>query len=897
MSEPTPAAARRRRRATRPGVLLADGLARLLICAGGAGTIIAVMGVCFYLLYVVAPLFQFSTIDEPRDLPHDQPAGLILSGMDDYHTLAWSLSTGGELRVVRLDDGAERFKQQVADGKTITAATRLIGSPRVALGFADGSAQLVEIKFVSKFIEEDKLDPAVRQTLRQTPDAIVDYDQGVLQRAGEGQFRVQSVSYHALTTAKIADAPVHHIALADTPTGLLIGALSGEGETLSLHAVRGRQSQNMLTGEKTLKFAKPLAIPLPPGKHDAAMFLGVAGSGSEMSVAYRDGTLARINLADPASPYVAETGRLFDGDAALTSIGYILGSTTLLWGDSTGAVAAGFPIRLADADDDAKATGLIGAERDPRSLSMFAITKHLRLSGPAMTSFAPSPRRRLALAGFADGSIRMFNITTASTLAAAQLPVSEAVTSLTMNERENELLAATPNGVYRAAFDPRYAEATFGALFTRVWYEGYPAPVHAWQSSSGTSDFEPKLGLIPLVFGTIKATFYAMLFGAPIALLAAVFTSEFLHPRAKAIIKPSIELMASLPSVVLGFLAALVFAPFVEHIVPTAMTLFVAMPLSFLFCAYVWQMLPEHWTLRLASWRLLFMLVPVAIGSLLAVEAGPTVERVLFGGDLKAWSAWGPEVTDPAQARYASAVGGWAILLLPVCAVVVALVVNRTLSAALRRSHWSRRTLASLDMLKFLGSVAAAGAMTWALAAGLDGMGLDPRGPLMIWGINLSPIDTYVQRNALIVGFVMGFAIIPLIYTIADDALSAVPDHLRSASLGAGATPWQTAMRVIVPTAMSGLFSALMIGLGRAVGETMIVLMAAGNTAILDMNIFAGFRTLTANIAVELPEAPKDGTHYRTLFLAALVLFAMTFLVNTVAETVRQRFRKRAYQL
>jgi phosphate transport system permease protein len=140
-------------------------------------------------------------------------------------------------------------------------------------------------------------------------------------------------------------------------------------------------------------------------------------------------------------------------------------------------------------------------------------------------------------------------------------------------------------------------------------------------------------------------------------------------------------------------------------------------------------------------------------------------------------------------------------------------------------------------------------------------------------------------------------AISTIIYTISDDALSAVPESLRAGSLGAGATPWQTAIRVVVPTAMSGLFSALMIGLGRAVGETMIVLMAAGNTAVMEWNIFNGFRTLSANIAVELPEAVINSTHYRMLFLAALTLFAITFVVNTVAELVRLRFRKRAFQL
>jgi phosphate transport system permease protein len=147
------------------------------------------------------------------------------------------------------------------------------------------------------------------------------------------------------------------------------------------------------------------------------------------------------------------------------------------------------------------------------------------------------------------------------------------------------------------------------------------------------------------------------------------------------------------------------------------------------------------------------------------------------------------------------------------------------------------------------------------------------------------------------VGFLIGFAVIPIMYTLADDALSAVPDHLRAGSLAAGATRWQTAVRVVVPTAMSGLFSAVMIGVGRVVGETMIVLMAAGNTPVLDLNLFNGFRTLSATIAVELPEAVQGGTLYRVLFVAALTLFAMTFVINTAAEIVRLRFRRRAYEL
>jgi phosphate transport system permease protein len=149
----------------------------------------------------------------------------------------------------------------------------------------------------------------------------------------------------------------------------------------------------------------------------------------------------------------------------------------------------------------------------------------------------------------------------------------------------------------------------------------------------------------------------------------------------------------------------------------------------------------------------------------------------------------------------------------------------------------------------------------------------------------------YDQRNAMVVGLAMGFAVIPTIFSIAEDAVFTVPKQLTYGSLALGATPWQTLSRVVLPTASPGIFSALMIGMGRAVGETMIVLMATGNTPIMDANVFEGMRTLAANIAVEIPESEVASTHYRILFLAALVLFMFTFVVNTLAEIIRQRLR------
>jgi phosphate transport system permease protein len=338
--------------------------------------------------------------------------------------------------------------------------------------------------------------------------------------------------------------------------------------------------------------------------------------------------------------------------------------------------------------------------------------------------------------------------------------------------------------------------------------------------------------------------------------------------------------MASLPSVVLGFLAALVIAPFVRTVLPAILAALVTVPLVVLGGAYLWQLLPARTTLRLSPWRLVIIAATLPIGVLLAWLVGPAVERACFAGNILLWL----------DGQVGGAMGGWLFLALPVAALIVVALGDRTLEPWLRRvgAPWGRQRWAAAEALRFLTSGIAAVGVAALLAGVLTALGLDPRG----WFLG-----TYDQSNALIVGFVMGFAIIPIVYTIAEDALTAVPEHLRSASLGAGATPWQTARRVVIPTAMSGLFSAVMVGLGRAVGETMIVLMAAGNTPLMDWNIFNGFRTLSANIAVELPEAVRDSTHYRTLFLAALTLFALTFVLNTFAEIVRQRYRRRTFEL
>ncbi|MCA9212796.1 MAG: ABC transporter permease subunit, partial [Planctomycetales bacterium] len=472
------------------------------------------------------------------------------------------------------------------------------------------------------------------------------------------------------------------------------------------------------------------------------------------------------------------------------------------------------------------------------------------------------------------------HVTTDQQLTSINLPDKTPIERAFMGPKDDGVFLLSNGELWAADLNPGYPETTIASLFSRVWYEGYDEPKHEWQSSYAGVGPEMKLGLRPLIFGTVKATVYSMLFGAPLALLAAIYTSEVLSPRWRNSVKSSIEMMASLPSVVLGFLAGLVIAPFVQEIAPIVLCSFFTVPFFVALGAFAWQQLPHRASLRIAPYRLWFVLVAIGCGVYAATSCGGLVERLFFADDISLWL----------DGQKGNGVGAWMLLLLPISSLVVAVCVTLFVNPMLvrRASGWSRRTFTIANLLKFVFAAAAAMVLALACSAALNAIGFDPRG---------SFVGTYEQRNAMVVGFGMGFAIIPIIYTIAEDALSTVPSHLRSASLGAGATPWQTAVRVVVPTAMSGLFSALMIGLGRAVGETMIVLMAAGNTPIEDWNAFNGFRTLSANIATELPEAVRGSTHYRTLFFAALTLLVLTFCVNTVAEIVRLRFRKRAVQL
>ena len=149
------------------------------------------------------------------------------------------------------------------------------------------------------------------------------------------------------------------------------------------------------------------------------------------------------------------------------------------------------------------------------------------------------------------------------------------------------------------------------------------------------------------------------------------------------------------------------------------------------------------------------------------------------------------------------------------------------------------------------------------------------------------------RLNAFLASIGLSFIVIPIIATLTEDALDSIPTELRMASYGLGATKWQTIWRVILPAASSGISASIILGFGRAIGETMIVLMASGNAANTTFNLFKSVRTLTATIAAELGEVSQGSEHYFALFFIGIVLFSITFLLNLVAELIINKMRKK----
>lgn len=712
----------------------------LFIRFGGVGIIAAVFGILAFIVAQVVPLFRSAEVSALPTVALHAPEGARI-GMDEYGEKPFYATAQGTLVFTDAATGArETLKAALPAGDAVTAFDY---NPRLqSLAYALESGNIVTVR-VGYGVSYDAANKRTVTVAPKTGQPV--------ELPGSG--RIDAV-YHD----ESAGSKLLVVRRADR-----------------VDAVRVKEKKGMGGKVKTTVGDAESLTAEGMGRPDRVLL----GAGGESVVVIDDRHTVFWFYDEGEGFALRQRFTPFPG-GKITAAGFLFGDMSLCFTNAAGdnTLWSLYNQKPAGGGDTKRQWGE---------------TKRLAATPGPASLYAPSHNNKAFLL-VGEGRASLRHGTTAATRADLALDFPVRAAGLGVHYDLIWFLDGDGNLRRHRLHDP-HPEAGLAAFFGKIWYEGAPAPAYTWQST-GSDDFEPKLSLVPLLYGTLKGTAYAMLFAVPVALLAALYTSQFIKPEVRRLVKPTIELMASLPSVVLGFIAALWLAPKVEHAVPGILLAVAAMPVAAMTFGYAWARLPKRIRNLVGQGYEFVVLVPLALlVSVAAWHLGPEFERLAFSGDFPSW--------------------------------------------------WRRFGVA------------------------------------------------YEQRNCLVVGFVMGFAVIPIVYTITEDALGNVPKNLVSASLALGASRWQTAWRVVLPTASAGIFSALMIGFGRAVGETMIVVMATGNTAIAEANLFSGMRTASANIAVELPEAAEGSTHYRTLFLCACCLFLLTFAVNTLAEILRQRLREK----
>lgn len=724
-----------------------DLIGRVGITAGGVGIIFSVVGILFLIAKVALPLFFSPSVQLITSLPPLSDQRPVMVGGDEYLDTVYSLYADGRIVFRKAATGQKVETLQLkSPGNTGNKKAKILwvtGGKTYTVLWSDGWVTLEKISFRPQFDAQAK--KSIARTLERT---------GQVPPPAKGTPQLVAVSQGG-----------EEMGL--TRAALLKGNTLVITRTIREEDLTGEVEEN--TQQATLKDPLPGTV--------SALALGLGGKW--LYAGTENGYLVRWDLEDMEKPRLLETQKAFEDGRSLTVLAMSLGDRTLLVGDQKGGITAWFQVTPEGGT--------------PQFLNIHTLVSHNK----PITRLFPSPTTRSVASLDTSGEMKFSHITNEKHLFTLDAPAPLAAGGLL--SRFNGLVALDTKGTTHLwGMDIPHPEASWKSFFGKMWYESYPSPEYVWQSSSGDDDFEPKLSLIPLVFGTLKATFYGMLFAIPLSVLGAMYTAHLMNPRLRKVVKPAIEIMGSVPSVVVGFLAALWLAPILKGSIVSMLLVLGFLPLVVLGMMALWGWIRE---LPLAKrighgYEFILMGPGLVLAVWVAFMLGRWLEGVLFGGDLPLWLFQEADI------------------------------------------HFD-------------------------------------------------------QRNSIVIAFGLGFAVVPIIFTIADDALVNVPRRLTAASLALGASRWQTVWRVVLPTASPGIFAAVMIGFGRAVGETMIVLMATGNTPILDMSIFTGMRTLAANIAVEIPEAPVNSTLYRTLFLSAVLLFLTTFLLNSIAEMVRIKLRKK----
>ncbi|MGI2172574.1 ABC transporter permease subunit [Shewanella ulleungensis] len=720
-----------------------DKAAEFGITVGGTMVFVALLLIFFYLLYVIKPIFDGAHIEPLTSVSYQHAdAKTLMIGSDEQNEVLYRVTQLGTVDFYSSLTGQliSSFTPKLPDGATVTSSAKSSPSEqRFALGLSNGQVIVVGIDFTVTYPDNQRqITPKLTYPIGDEPLTINE------------------------------DGAVYNLVF-DYSGSRMSFAYQDANGAWKLNRQEGEE--NMMTEEVEWSSIEVFVEDAPKQVVSALM----TPDHRQLILSTTD-KLFVYNTRDADEVELLQVLDVKKGEAKIKQVNLLAGASSIMISYDSGVISQYFQVN----GDKGRLYQQIREFDDVAPVNAMA-TEFYRKSFAVLSS---------------EGELTLLYTTSQRNLFDEKYSLPNPGL-MAFSPRSNALVIEADNKLNLFSVENDHPEVSWSALWQKVWYEGYPEPQYVWQSTSGSDDFEAKLSLMPLAFGTMKAAFYAMLFAVPLAVAGAIYTAYFMTPKVRNVVKPTIEIMEALPTVILGFLAGLWLAPLIEDHLPGIVVLLMLLPISILTTAFAWSKMPETWKHRLPETYQELMLLPVIIFvGWFSFTISPVIEVALFDGNT--------------------------------------------------------RQFITNDL-----------------------------------GI------TFDQRNAFVVGIAMGFAVIPTIFSIAEDAIFSVPRHLSNGSLALGATNWQTLTRVVLLTASPGIFSAIMMGLGRAVGETMIVLMATGNTAILEWSVFEGMRTLAANIAVEMPESAIGSSHYRVLFLAAFVLFIFTFFFNTIAEVVRQRLRDR----
>jgi len=743
---------------------LADRIAAQVVNLGGIGVVLAVLFIAFYLIKEAAPLASKPKLAAEAELSISVAPALV-GGTEKFTDAAWRLYADGRLQLHGLGSGElidEQTPLGLAEGESLALTRLSVSQTDVTFVTTLGRVGILSLKFFTSFEGET----ATAETRRQAfaPLSVFWFEE------------------EAQDTQPIVVDAVLGDPEARENGWLLAGYADGR-----IKLTRAQPRVNAITEETNWRM-KSRETQLGEGPvaqlalFERGRFLAASG--------------ATVSGFQPADKFTGlDLLGSQDVDSEVVVIQELIGRGSAIVGTQTGTLTRWLLQRRPAAEVEA-ASNASGAEVDQASLDTIVpiLTQTYDEKVEGLRAIHPTARQRVFIA---QGDRTAVVGQGTSGVLLSRFELSDDVAWMNIAPREDFLVVARTNqSLDVIPLDLGFPAVTARALFSKLTYEGLPEPAYTWQSTGGTDEYEPKISLVPLIIGTLKGTIWALLPSIPLAVAGALYCARFLRGRTREIVKPFVELLAGIPSVILGFVGGLYLAPALQDRMLALFLLPIVLAAATMTMGWFWARLAPRLRVRFHEGLAIISLLPIyLLLAWIVLGIGPSAEVAIFDMSFSRW------VTES------------------------------------------------------LGIV-------------------------------------YEQKNAFVVGLAMGFAVAPLIFTLAEDAYRNVPQTLADASLALGATSWQTAVRVIEPPARPGVIAAVMLGLGRAVGETMIVLMATGGTAITEWNPLQGFRALSANLATELPEAPKGDSLYRTLFMASLLLFSLTFVINTLAEVIRVRGRK-----